>query len=128
MDYSHITVLGRATGDADLKTVNKKKGNGTFTVLSFKLATNSKRRNGEHTNYFTVELYNGLAEKLAPYIKKGKPLLVTGECMIQVVKKEQEKTANYLTFVTIVADQIRLLSSAQPEPSTQIDEIVEIIA
>ena len=72
-DYNHTGVSGRLTRDSELRTV------GEQSLLEFGLASNKKCKDKEKTTFIDVVLWGRQAESLAPYLKKGKYVMVGGE-------------------------------------------------
>lgn len=73
-----VYFLGRAVKAAELKSVGESK------VAVFRLVSNRriKKRNGEYderATYIDVECWNQRAEYASSYIKKGTPVLITGQ-------------------------------------------------
>ena len=74
-DYNHAGISGRLTRDSELRTV------GEQSLLEFGLASNKKYKDKEKekTTFIDVVLWGRQAESLAPYLKKGKYVMVGGE-------------------------------------------------
>ena len=75
---NRVILLGNVTRDPELKTTT-----GGQSVCTFGLATNRvwKDQNGEKQSlpeYHNLVSWSGLAEFIAQYVRKGKPLYVEG--------------------------------------------------
>jgi len=104
MDLNSVTIAGRLTRDAELKSA------GSGTMLSrFTLAVNrSVKKDGEWTDeagFFDVNLWGRLAESLNQYLVKGKQVAVTGELR----RERWQQDGQNRSRVLIVADRVQLL-------------------
>jgi single-stranded DNA-binding protein len=75
MNYQKLVLVGNITKDAEGRTSHK----GDVTFVSFTVAVGY----AEETTYFPVVMFgNERKEKLAPYLKKGRQVLVEGEVRV----------------------------------------------
>ena len=73
-----ITVKGNIGADAVLRTVGE--GDAAMSVCDFTIAEDKKKADGsEYTVWTKVTLWRKRAEGLAPYLKKGRYVMVTGD-------------------------------------------------
>jgi single stranded DNA-binding protein len=73
-----ITVKGNIGSDAILRTVGE--GENAMSVCDFSVAENQRRTDGSTKTIWTkVTLWRKYAEVMAPLLKKGRKVLVTGE-------------------------------------------------
>lgn len=72
-DVNNITLSGRLTRDAVLKTLNT--GN---SLCEFSIASNRQLSNNEETVYMDVDLWGKRGESIAQYLVRGKYVIVTG--------------------------------------------------
>lgn len=99
-----ITILGHVGNDPEIRDVNSDR-----SVAKFRVATTRRYKSGheskEETTWHTVECWNGLAEIVEKYVRKGMPVYVEGRLEIQTYQKDgQDKLA-----VRIVAEEVILL-------------------
>lgn len=73
-NYATTTLIGHLGRDPELKRTQ----DGT-AVASFSIATSRKRRDEDLTTWWRCSLFGRRAEVLCQYLKKGDPVLVTGE-------------------------------------------------
>lgn len=96
---NHVTLKGRLGADAETKTFDS--GN---SVTEFRLATDDGyKKDGEkveRTNWHTVKLFGKRGEALAPHLKKGKEVLVTGRLEYRTWDKD-DGTKGYATEVVM---------------------------
>ncbi len=73
--------------------------------VNFKLATNRQWGGEEHTEFTPVVVFGKMAPPCAKYLKKGKPVTVTGS--IKTRSYEKEGQTYYITEV--IADRVDFL-------------------
>lgn len=83
-DLNQFQVQGRLTADAEYSTFGQK----ATPKLKFALANNIGYGDFKHANFFNCELIGKRADSLAPYLKKGKAIIITGE-----MKQERWETS-----------------------------------
>jgi len=104
-DYNHVTLVGRPTGEPEIKSIGEDKKRSFFT-----LAVNRpyKDGNGKHpADFFSVVAWGKLAEVIGEYVKKGENVLIDGR--IQSRSYEQDNATKWIT--EIVAESCSFLSS-----------------
>lgn len=69
---NNITVQGNLGGDVEVKDVN-----GT-TLVKGSLACSQKVKSETHTDWFYFDLWGKLGAAMAPYLTKGKQVIVSG--------------------------------------------------
>lgn len=100
-----LTIIGRLTGDPELRTTQDGK-----SVCNFSVAVN-RRKKGE-TDFFRVNAWNAMGENCAKYLTKGKQVAVTGPVSVHTfTKKDGQPGAN----MEVMADDVEFLSSREPE-------------
>jgi single-strand DNA-binding protein len=87
-DLNSITVTGNLTADAVVKTIPSGK-----QVTSFSVGNNIGFGNNASTNFFEINLWGDSGSKVAPYLRKGSKVGITGTLKI-------EKWSNPSTGVT----------------------------
>lgn len=116
---NNITVFGRVGRDPEMRTT----ANGT-SVLNFPVADSKKVQGNEITTWFDCSLFGGRAEKLAPYIRKGEQISVSGSIELQKWTgqdgTEKSKIALTVSDVALVSGQSQSQQpSQQPQGFTQ---------
>lgn len=108
-----VTLIGRIGQNVEAKQVNNQ------SVASFSLATSEKyTKDGERkelTEWHNCSLWGPRADKLAPYLTKGKQVAVTGS--IHYRKVEKEGATGYYTDIRV--DDLEFLSSGETKPQPQ---------
>src|SRR5437868_11480896 len=141
--FNQVTLMGNLTRDPELRTTP----NGA-SVCSFSLALNRSYKNAEGnwtevTDYVDIVAWGPLGERVAQYLTKGRPALVSGRLQSRSWEQDGQKrskvevVANDVTFLGGPggggssapasgddADQTR--SSAPARPSKKADEDVVI--
>lgn len=107
--FNQITLVGNVGGDPQARQV------GQDMVLTFTVATNEKRGQNEHTEWFRVTLWGKYAEKMAPYVQRGGLVLVTGSLRLETYNKNDGSVGHSLE---VRADSIRLLGG-KPQQQRQ---------
>lgn len=82
MSFNQSILQGRLTGDPTFKTTNSGK-----SVCEFTIAVN-RRFDRETTDFFNCTAWNGTADFIAKYFKKGQEILVSGEMHIDKWEKD----------------------------------------
>jgi single-strand DNA-binding protein len=105
---THVTLIGNATGDPDLKYFT-----GGTAKASFGLAVNRywNDENGEkkdQVSYFTVEGWRYTAEDIARVVEKGIRVVVVGKMEQQ--SWEDKETGEKRSKVVVIADHVAIHS------------------
>ena len=83
---NHIMLHGRLGRDPEV--VKKDGKNGTFKVATFSLAVD--RDFGDETDWFRCEVVGKSADTVDLYLKKGKPVIVSGQ--MESYKTKDDRT------------------------------------
>jgi single-strand DNA-binding protein len=115
---NRVLLLGYLGRDMETRTA------GTSLVGSFSLATSETWRDKggqkqEKTEWHRIVLWGDQAEKLAPYLKKGKQILIEGSLTTRQWE-DQEGTKRYMTEVK--AQRVTLLGSGSGSGGSGDDE------
>jgi len=107
--FNQVTLMGNLTRDPELRTTP----NGQ-SVCSFSLALNRSYKNAsgdwtEVTDYIDVVAWAALGERVAQYLTKGRPALVSGRLQSRSWEQEGQKR----TKVEVVANDVTFLGGAQ---------------
>ena len=110
MDLNRVTIIGRLTRDAELKST----GSG-ISVSKFSIAVNRRTKNGDEwkdeASFFDVTLFGKQAESLDQYLLKGKQVAIDGE--LRQERWTDNQTGQQRSKVVIVADNVQLLGSKE---------------
>ena len=103
--FNQVTLMGNLTRDPELRTTP----NGA-TVCSFSLALNRSYKNSEGnwteaTDYIDVVAWGPLGERVAQYLTKGRPALVSGRLQSRSWEQEGQKRNK----VEVVATDVTFL-------------------
>lgn len=82
MNYAHATIVGHLGRDAEVKAVGER------TVINFTIAVSRKVKDVESTTWWRVAYWTK-SDKVAQYLTKGTPVLVTGEPYTREFEKKE---------------------------------------
>ena len=103
-DINNVTLIGRATRDAELKYTAA----GT-ALLTFSIAVNESRKidgqRKDEASFFDVNLWGKLGESLKNLIVKGKQVAISG----RLQQQRWETNGEPRNRVIVVADTVQLL-------------------
>lgn len=114
-----VTLGGNLTSDSTLRSTA-----GGTGVLSFGMAVNERRKNGQTgewedvPSFFDCTLFGSRAEKLAGYLTKGTRIVVTGFLR----QSSWEKNGERRSKVEVIADDIMFMNprNEQQRPAPQV--------
>lgn len=103
--FNQVTIMGNLTRDPELRQIPSGQ-----SVCSFSLALNRSYKNSdgewqEATDYVDVVAWAGLGERVAQYVTKGRPVLVSGRLQSRQWEQDGQKRskleviANDVTFL-----------------------------
>ena len=102
-DLNSVTIVGRLTRDAELKTTNS-----GVAICNFSIANGRSRKKGdewvEETSFFDAFLIGRRAEALHKYLVKGKQVGIAGSLQQDRWEKDGQKRSR----VKIVVDDLQL--------------------
>lgn len=104
MSINVVTLIGRVGGDPDIKYFES----GTVKCR-LTLAVNRRTREGEHTDWFNLELWGKTAEVAGNYVRKGKQIAVKGSLKFDSWSDRQ--TGVNRSSPVIHVEQLELLGS-----------------
>lgn len=86
-----ITLIGRATADAELRFTS-----GGKAVATLNVADNHRRKDGNEwvddgTTFYRVTAWEHLAEQMAEHVKRGQRVIVVGEVRNREYERDGEK-------------------------------------
>src|SRR5437868_9042313 len=103
--FNQVTLMGNLTRDPELRTTP----NGA-SVCSFSLALNRSYKNAdgnwvEATDFIDIVAWGPLGERVAQYLTKGRPALVSGRLQSRSWEQEGQKRSK----VEVVAQDVTFL-------------------
>jgi single-strand DNA-binding protein len=106
--FNQVTLMGNLTRDPELRTTP----NGA-SVCSFSLALNRSYKNAdgnwiEATDFIDIVAWGPLGERVAQYLTKGRPALVSG----RLQSRSWEQDGNKRSKVEVVAQDVTFLGGA----------------
>jgi single-strand DNA-binding protein len=104
MTINVVTLVGRVGTDPDMKYFES-----GSVKCKLTLAVNRRSKEGEHTDWFNLELWGKTAEVAGNYVRKGKQIAVKGSLKFDTWN-DRQTGANRSTPV-IQVDQLDLLGS-----------------
>lgn len=122
--FNQVTLMGNLTRDPELRTTP----NGS-NVCSFSLALNRSYKNGEGawveaTDFIDIVAWGPLGERVAQYLTKGRPALVSGRLQSRsweqdgAKRSKVEVVAQDVTFLGGPGGQTGSEQSGSDEPSS----------
>lgn len=117
-NINQVIITGNLTRDPELRNTS-----GNFSVLSFAVACNDRRKNGDQwedvPNFFDVVVFGNRADALARFLRKGAKVAVLGKLRWSQWEKDGQKRSK----IDVIANEVEVLSSAKAKsPGTNLDE------
>jgi single-strand DNA-binding protein len=117
--FNQVILMGNLTRDPELRTTP----NGQ-SVCSFSLALNRSYKGAdgnwqEATDYVDVVAWTGLGERVAQYVTKGRPVLVSGRLQSHSWEQEGQKRSK----VEVVAQDVTFLGGRTDNVSPTSNEV-----
>ncbi|MDZ8184246.1 MAG: single-stranded DNA-binding protein [Nostoc sp. ChiSLP02] len=104
MSINIVTLIGRVGGDPEIKYFESGSVKCRLT-----LAVNRRTKDGEHTDWFNLELWGKTAEVAGNYVRKGRQIAVKGSLKFDTWSDRQ--TGANRSSPVIQVDQLDLLGS-----------------
>lgn len=103
--FNQVTLMGNLTRDPELRQIPSGQ-----SVCSFSLALNRSYKGGdgewqEATDYIDVVAWGPLGERVAQYVTKGRPVLVSGRLQSRSWEQDGQKRSK----VEVVAQDVTFL-------------------
>ena len=109
--HNLVYLIGRLVNDPELKTSENNKN---YTTITLAVQRNFKNSDGIYeTDFLKCILWNGIANNVNEYCKKGDLVGVKGR--LQVRKYIEDEETKYIT--EIIVDKISFLASKKQENS-----------
>ena len=116
MAFNKAILMGRLTEEPSLKETAS-----GHNVVDFTLAVDRGYGDNKKTDFFPVRAWNGTAEAIAKYVKKGQQLLVSGQ--LQQHQWEDNKGSKHTTTELIATEfsfcEAKSTSSTNPSTETR---------
>jgi single-strand DNA-binding protein len=107
---------GNVGADPQFKSTEK------TDICNFRIAVNDKFKKDAPPQWFTVTVFGKSATFVRDYIKKGTKVLVEGKIqMDEYTDKENQKKL----FVSIISDNIEIISSAGGEKASAKNDLLD---
>src|SRR3990172_5166642 len=106
-DLNRIEVIGHLGQDPDSRYTPSGKRVTKFSVAANRKWTTQEGEEKTATDWFNVECWNGLAEVVDRYLRKGRKVLVEGRLQIE----RYEKDGQACQYVKVVASNVIFLDS-----------------
>lgn len=126
-DLNSVSLIGTVVKDAELKTV----GNG-FNILTMGVANNySQKKNDtyeQEVNFFDCRLLGKVAQALAPYMKKGSKVAISGKLRQERWEKDGKKNSKVYILVEdiqFVGGKANGNTSQQSAPAQNTSQVSE---
>lgn len=103
-----VQLYGNLGSDPEVKFLD-----GGKAVAKFSVAVNGYKKDAE-PSWFNVSVFGKSAENCGTYLKKGKPVLVTGRIE---VRKYQAKDGNKGVSVDVIAENVTFVGSKDDAPA-----------
>ena len=124
--FNQVTLMGNLTRDPDLRQIPSGQSVCTFSLALNRSFKGSDGNWQEATDFVDVVAWGPLGERVAQYVTKGRPVLVSGRLQSQQWEKDGQKR----TKVEVVANDVTFLggrseggdhseSDSAPKPTTK---------
>jgi len=111
MSLNVVTLVGRVGGDPDVKYFESGKVKCRLT-----LAVRKRSRNSDEPDWFTLELWDKVAQIAADYVRKGAQIGITGS--LKFDRWQDRNTGANRSLPIIRVDQLDLLGSKRDNESS----------
>jgi single-strand DNA-binding protein len=116
--FNQVTLMGNLTRDPELRTTPS-----GATVCSFSLALNRSYKNAEGswveaTDFVDIVAWGPLGERVAQYLTKGRPALVSGRLQSRSWEQDGQKRNK----LEVVAQDVTFLGSGSGNAAISADE------
>ena len=119
-----VQLIGNVGNDPEIRYLDSNPQNPQKKVASFRLATTEryKDRGGnqkEQTEWHSITVWNGKADFVEKYVKKGNNLFISGKLS---TRQWTDQSGNKRYTTEVVADNIQMLDRKPKENKPVIDE------
>lgn len=105
-----VIIDGNIVEDCELMYV------GESALAKFTIANNKKTSDKDIVTYVPCSMWNGMAESLCDYLKKGQQVFICGELSI---KNEKDKEGKWHSYTTVNVRELSFGRSPKKEESKQ---------
>lgn len=106
---NRVQLIGHLGQDPEIKTLESGKKVANFTIATNDSFKNTEGQKVEETTWHNIVAWNGLAERAARFLKKGKEVAIDG----RIVYKSYEDKKGMTRYVTeIVLNDMLFLGSS----------------
>jgi len=113
---NRVILIGNLGQDPEIKTLESGKKVAKFTIATNDAYKNNDGQKVEETTWHNIVAWNGLAERAARYLKKGKEVAVEGRLLYRSYEDKKGVT-KYIT--EIVLNEMLLLRSSKEKEITE---------
>jgi len=107
---NRVQLIGNLGQDPEVKTLESGKKVAHFTIATNDAYKNSDGQKIEETTWHNIVAWNGLAERAAKFLKKGKEVALDG----RIVYRSYEDKSGVTKYITeIVLNDLLMLGSAK---------------
>ncbi|MDM9380723.1 MULTISPECIES: single-stranded DNA-binding protein [unclassified Chlorogloeopsis] len=114
MSINIVTLIGRVGTDPDIKYFES-----GSVKCKLTLAVNRRTRDGDHTDWFNLELWGKTAQVAGDYVRKGKQIAVKGSLKFE--SWNDRNTGALRSTPVILVDQLELLGSKRDTEAETMD-------
>jgi single-strand DNA-binding protein len=114
MSINIVTLIGRVGTDPDMKYFES-----GSVKCKLTLAVNRRTREGEHTDWFNLELWGKTAQVAGDYVRKGRQIAVKGSLKFE--SWNDRTTGAVRSTPVILVEQLELLGSKRDTDVETID-------
>lgn len=112
MELNDVKLFGRVVRDAEMKIMPNGMKIATFSIATNRSYKNEKGEFVQVGNFFPLSVYNQYAEKLLPYLTKGRKVIIDG-----YLKQDRwEKDGVKKSTTAIGVRNIQLIFDAKEQP------------
>ena len=121
-DLNRVQVIGRLGQDPESRYTPSGKRVTRFSVAANRRWTSPDGEVNAATDWFNVECWNGLAEVVDTYLRKGRKVYVEGRLQVE----RYEKDGQNCQYVKIVASNVIFLDSPAGSDDIKEAELEEV--
>ena len=115
-NFTQVIVMGNLTRDPELRYLPAGTAVCDFTVAVNSSYTKEGGEKVERVDFYDVTMWKRLAEVAAEYLKKGRPVFVSGQ--LQQDRWEDETTGQKRSKVRIIGRQMQFLGSGSQDDTS----------
>ncbi|MBU3092228.1 single-stranded DNA-binding protein [Clostridium sp. CM028] len=105
---NNVSIIGRITRELELKSFNE--GKGFYTRFTLAINKVSHKDMQPEADFINIVAWNGMAETLCKYLKKGSQIAITGRLSSN---SYTDKDGNKRYSIEVVAEDFKFLDNKQ---------------